>query len=85
MGDKKNSWGDKGLSETFAERFGLDGVWLLEELGLAGINADHLGLAGEKGDLCWGWAAVSHVLGQASQTKTEEPLEDWEHPSVCGR
>lgn len=66
VGDEKNSWEDKGLSETFAERFGLDGVWLVEELGLAGINADHLGLAGEKGDQCWGWAAVSHVLGQAS-------------------
>lgn len=39
--------------------------------------------------LFWGWvgrkevqAAESHVLGQVSETKTEEP---WEHPSVCGR
>lgn len=82
MRDGGNSWGDKGLSETFAEGFALAGGWLVEELGLAGLTAAHLGLAGEECDLCWGWAAESCPW---SQTKAQEPLVDWEHPSVHGR
>lgn len=45
--------------------------------------------------LIWGWMGrrelcaraglQSHVLVQVSETKAEEPVVDWEHPSVCGR
>lgn len=50
-GDEGSFWGGKDRSETFAEGFALDGGWLVEELGLAGVRAAHLGLDGEKGGL----------------------------------
>lgn len=58
----------------------------MEELGLAGVSAAHLGLDGEKGDLCWlGLGCRESCPWSLSETKAEEPVVDWEHPSVYGR
>lgn len=89
----REQWEVRGvLGETKASVRPL--LRLVEELGFAGVSAADFGLDGEKGGLCWGWAAESPPwsgVRDKIRAGLEASFSLWEvngrgqHPSVYGR